>query len=86
MGLTAGEAFRGVPAGNARIAFACHATGGRSRSEPRHIATVSESLPMARGGSWMFVRRGTEFCSYHCMVAPLGLEPSLFRVKHRAHT
>ena len=71
MGLTAGEPFRGVPQGNTRYQV-------RLPPDWRSVATRAALerhgmgvLPMARGGSWMLVRRGTEFASYQCMVAPL---------------
>jgi choline dehydrogenase-like flavoprotein len=70
-GLTAGDAFRGVPPGNAQYRV-------RLPRDWRSVATRAAAhghgvgaLPMARGGPWMLVRRGTEFSSYRCMVAPL---------------
>jgi choline dehydrogenase-like flavoprotein len=34
------------------------------------------ALPMAKGDPWMVAARGTEFCSYHCVVRPLLASPS----------
>ena len=56
MGLTAGEAFRGVPDGNARAtALACRATGGRWLPGPQRSATV-----LARS-RWPEVGRGWQY-------------------------
>ena len=78
MGLTAGDAFRGVPDGHARYRTRLprdwRSVAARAAAQRHGVG----ALPMARGGPWMVVRRGTEFSSYHCMVAPLAvLEPVL---------
>ena len=84
MGLTAGEAFRGVPDGNARYRIRLprdwRSVAARAAAQRHGVG----ALPMARGGPWMAVRRGTEFCSYHCIVAPLqSSSPSTFRAEDR---
>ena len=28
------------------------------------------AIPMAKGSPWIIARRGTEFCSYHCVIRP----------------
>ena len=71
MGLTAGEPIRGVPPGTARYEVRLprdwQAVATRAAAHGHGVG----ALPMARGRAWMAVRRATEFCSYHCMVAPL---------------
>lgn len=86
MGLTAGEAFRGVPDGNARYRTRLprdwRSVAARAAAQRHGVG----ALPMARGGPWMAVRRGTEFCSYHCIVAPLqSSSPSTFELKTGAY-
>jgi choline dehydrogenase-like flavoprotein len=86
MGLTAGEPFRGVPPGNARYRI-------RLPRDWRSVAAKAAAhhhglgvLPMARGGRWMAVRRGTEFSSYQCIVAPLqSSTPSSFELRTGAY-
>jgi choline dehydrogenase-like flavoprotein len=86
MGLTAGDPIHGVPAGRVRhkvrLPRDWREVAGRA-SEHGHGVGV---LPMARGGAWMAVRRGTEFSSYHCMVAPLqSSSPATFVLKTGAY-
>jgi choline dehydrogenase-like flavoprotein len=71
MGLTVGEPILGVPPGRARYRH-------RLPTDWRAVAAAAQehghgvgATPMARGRPSMLVRRGTEFSSYHCMVAPL---------------
>ena len=51
------------------------------RSEKGHGVGV---LPMAKGAPWMAARRSTEFCSYHCVIAPM-LESPRFTLTTGAH-
>lgn len=41
-------------------------------------------LPMAKGRPWMAARRGTEFCSYHCVIKPM-LGGPRFELRPGAH-
>lgn len=69
--VTAGAPFANIPANVARF----------HNSPPRDWADFADravsngyhlgSLPMAKGTPWMVARRGTEFSSYHCIIAPL---------------
>lgn len=77
---TAGDPIPGVPPTVARY---------RHRLPPdwRQIATAAGAaghgvgvMPLAKGRPWMFARRGTEFNSYHCVIAPL-LEQHSFRLR-----
>jgi choline dehydrogenase-like flavoprotein len=84
MGLTAADAITGVPPGHRRYRH-------RLPSDWRTVASQAEehghgvgALPMARGRPSMLVRRGTEFSSYHCMVAPLERDHS-FRLINDAY-
>lgn len=71
LGLTASDPIPRVPAGNVRHRVRTpadwHAVASRA-AEHGHAVGM---LPMARGRPSLIVRRGTEFSSYHCMVAPL---------------
>jgi choline dehydrogenase-like flavoprotein len=71
MGLAAGDPIVGVPQG--QVTLPVHLP-----KDWRSVAALAQARghgvgaqPMARGPATMLVRRGTEFSSYHCMVAPL---------------
>ena len=50
---------------------ACRRTGRRSPTRPNVHGHGVGAMPLAKGRPWMVARRGTEFNSYHCVVAPL---------------
>ena len=76
MGLTVGDAIRGVPSGRSRYRHQLpadwQAVAGRAEEHGHGLGAV----PMARGRPSMVARRGTEFSSYQCMVRPLEQSPS----------
>lgn len=82
--VTAGRTFPNVPANRARFTDRLpsdwEALAERAASRGLYLS----SLPMAKGTPWMAARRGTEFDSYHCIVAPL-LPSSLFTLVSGAH-
>ena len=86
MGLSAGGPIRGVPAGHAsyrvRLPRDWRSVAARAAEKGHGVG----ALPMAIGRPWVFVRRGTEFASYQCMVAPLqSSNPSEFQLKTGAY-
>jgi choline dehydrogenase-like flavoprotein len=77
--VTAGDPIVGLPSNVKRFHH-------RLSADWRAIVDAAQShghgagaLPLAKGQPWMAVRRGTEFDSYHCIVAPL-LESPRFRL------
>jgi choline dehydrogenase-like flavoprotein len=81
MGLTVGEPIHGVPPGNARYRHTLPADWRAAANRAQAAGHGVGALPMARGRPSMLVRRGTEFSSYHCMVAPLEHSRSFRLVK-----
>lgn len=79
LALTAGAPILGVPPGavehEVELPRDWRAVADRAQEHGYGVG----ALPMARGGSWMFARRGTEYSSYHCTVARLESSP-LFRL------
>ena len=74
---------RAVRRGSA-TSTACRRTGRSSPTPRPSDGHGVGALPMAKGSPWMAARRSTEFCSYHCVVAPL-LESPRFTLTTGAH-
>ena len=86
MGLAAGDPIRGLPPGVAphrvRLPRDWQTLAARAEAHGYGVG----ALPMAIGRPWVFVRRGTEFATYQCMVAPLeSSHPTEFRLKTGAY-
>lgn len=82
--VTAGEAISGVPSNTTSFTKRLPADWRQlAAAATRHGHGVG-ALPMAKGRPWMAARRGTEFCSYHCVIAPL-LTSSNFELTTGAH-
>jgi choline dehydrogenase-like flavoprotein len=79
LALTASDPISGVPPNVARYHHdlpADWAAVARSAARGGHAVGA---MPLAKGRPWMVARRGTEFNSYHCVLAPL-LERRAFRL------
>lgn len=76
MGLTVGDAIRGVPLGRSRYRHQLPADWQAVAVKAQEHGHGVGALPMARGRPSMIARRGTEFASYQCMVMPLEQSPS----------
>lgn len=79
LALTAGAPISGVPANVARYHHDVPADWARVATAASSAGYGVGAMPLAKGRPWMFARRGTEFNSYHCVLAPL-LERSAFRL------
>ena len=69
--VTTGDPIPGVPPNVARYAHRLPADWGRLAARANAAGHAVGALPMAKGRPWMIARRGTEFNSYQCLVAPL---------------
>ena len=69
--VTVGESIRGVPD---NVATHRQRLAARWREVVAAVQARGSGfglIPMAKGDPWMFALRGTEFCSYHCVLKPL---------------
>jgi len=79
LALTAGPAIPGVPSNVARHRHDLPADWAALADAAAGAGHGVGAMPLAKGSPWMFARRGTEFNSYHCVLAPL-LERRAFRL------
>jgi choline dehydrogenase-like flavoprotein len=84
LNVTAGDPIPGVPENTVR-----HRT--RPPKDWREVIDSASAngdplgtIPLAKGDPWMIARRGTEFSSYHCVVAGLLTSPH-FELRRGAH-
>jgi choline dehydrogenase-like flavoprotein len=82
--VTAGEPIAGVPSNVKRFHYRLPADWQAIVDAAQQHGHGAGVLPMAKGSPWMAVRRGTEFDSYRCIVAPLRRSPN-FRFVGGAH-
>ena len=82
--VTAGDPIAGVPANIKRFDYRLPADWQEIVAAAQYHGHGAGVLPLAKGHPWMAVRRGTEFDSYHCIVAPLRRSPG-FRFVSGAH-
>jgi choline dehydrogenase-like flavoprotein len=82
--VTAGDPIAGVPSNVKRFHYRLPADWQAIIDVAQRHGHGAGALPLAKGQPWMAVRRGTEFDSYHCIVAPLR-QSSRFRFVSGAH-
>ena len=82
--VTAGPPFPNFPANRARFDHRLPGDWQQLAERARSRGLYLGSLPMAKGEPWMATGRGTEFDSYHCIIAPL-LQSPRFRLVSGAH-
>jgi choline dehydrogenase-like flavoprotein len=82
--VTAGDPIVGVPNNVKRFHHQLPADWQEIVNAAQYHGHGAGVLPLAKGRPWMAVRRGTEFDSYHCIVAPLRQSPR-FRFVSGAH-
>jgi choline dehydrogenase-like flavoprotein len=71
LALTAGDAIPGVPANVARYHHDLPEDWAAIATAAAQAGHGVGAMPLAKGRPWMVARRGTEFNSYHCVLAPL---------------
>jgi choline dehydrogenase-like flavoprotein len=82
--ITAGDPITGVPPNAARFRRRLPADWRQLAAAAQRHGHGVGALPMAKGRPWMAARRGTEFSSYHCIIAPLLASPG-FELVAGAH-
>jgi choline dehydrogenase-like flavoprotein len=83
LALTAGDRIPGVPPNMARYHHRLPADWRAIAAAAGRAGHGVGAMPLAKGRPWMIARRGTEFNSYHCVIAPL-LDRPTFRLVHGA--
>jgi choline dehydrogenase-like flavoprotein len=73
--VTAGDRIGGVPSNVKRFHYRLPADWRAIVNAAQQHGHGAGALPLAKGQPWMAVRRGTEFDSYHCIVASLRRTP-----------
>ena len=73
--VTAGDPITGLPSNVKRFHRRLPAGWRAIVDAAQRHGQGAGVLPLAKGYPWMAVRRGTEFDSYHCIVAPLQQSP-----------
>jgi choline dehydrogenase-like flavoprotein len=75
LAVTAGDPIAGIPSNVKRYHYRLPADWQAIVDAAQRHGHGAGALPLAKGQPWMAVRRGTEFDSYHCVVAPLRQSP-----------
>lgn len=81
--VTAGQPIPGVPANDLRHRHDPPSDWDAVAAACADIGEGLAPIPLAKGDPWMAVRRGTEFSSYHCVLAPILDRPN-FEFRPRA--
>ncbi len=84
LGVTVGDSIPGVPDPLARHRYSMPDDWTDVIQHAVRNGDGVGAIPMAKGDPWMVARRGTEFSSYHCVVAPLRESPG-FELRSHAH-
>ena len=69
--VTAGTSLANLPANVARFRVELAEDWRVFVASAARHSDFAGPMPMAKGRPWMAARRGTEFSSYHCVIAPL---------------